>query len=297
MVAHTTPDGWRLLAEGAGFVEGPVWADGAISFVSVNRGLVYRAELDGSGSRVLAETGGGPNGATADAGGRVWLVQNGGRVMESRSTTAAAPGVQVIEPDGTLRTQLADGELNAPNDCVFGPDGRLWFTDPYGRLMPDPAGDPERAGAYGRVWAYEPATGALELIAEKQPHPNGLCFTADGSQLLVSDTRTLSIQAFEVDAAGPRTGRTIGTLPEGMPDGMAFDAAGYLWVAATKAEGLAVLSPDGAWELVPLGDSFPTNVCFAGEQLDTIVVTAARGGRVLAAPAREAGLPLDARAA
>jgi gluconolactonase len=290
--AHVTPDGWRQLAEGAGFVEGPVWDGEAIAFVSVNRGLVYRAELDGSGSTVIAETGAGPNGATLDASGRIWLVQNGARVMESRSDREAAPGIQIIDRAGTVHTELARDELHAPNDCAFGPDGRLWFTDPYGRLMDDPAGDPGRTGAHGRVWAYTPGGGDLELIAENLPHPNGLCFSADGARLLVSDTRSTTIVALEVDGSGPRPAREVAKLPAGRPDGMAFDSAGRLWIAATDAEALAVLDPDGSWELVPLGGSFPTNVCFAGDELGTIVVTAARGGRVLAAPATVPGLPL-----
>lgn len=295
--AQELPAGWRTLADGAGFVEGPVAQGDAVAFVSVNRGLVYRAALDGSaldgsGASVLAEPGSGPNGMAAGPDGSLWLVQNGGRVMESRSDRAAGPGIQVIDAGEAVRAELARDDLSAPNDCAFGPDGRLWFTDPYGRLMPDPEGDPDRTGAHGRVWAYDPRDGGLELIADALPHPNGLCFTADDARLLVTDTRTCSVVAFETAGSGRRPGREIATLPAGKPDGMAFDADGYLWIAATDAEGVAVLAPDGTWELVALGRSFPTNVCFAGAGLATLVVTAARGGRVLAGPARAPGLAL-----
>jgi gluconolactonase len=280
---HTDLDsgGWRLLAEGAGFVEGPAARDGFVDFVSVNRGLVYRARLDGSGSEVLAELGGGPNGAAVDAGGRLWVVQNGGRVMESKSTPTEA-GIQILGTDGSVDTVIGPA-LHAPNDCAFGPDGRLWFTDPYGRLMP-----PSGAGPQGRIWAYTPASGEFELVAANLSHPNGLCFTPDGARLYVSDTHDRSIVALEVDAVGVRRPELVAGLPEGMPDGMALDAEGRLWVAATTSEGIGVLGPDGRWEFIALGDSFPTNVCFAGHDLATMIVTVARGGRVIA---REVPVP------
>ena len=287
------PPGWSQIAHGAGFVEGPVGQGEHLDFVSVNRGLVYRARLDGSDVQVRAEIGAGPNGATRDNSGRLWVVQNGARVMESRSEATAGPGIQVVDIDGTVLTELDLPTLHAPNDCTFGPDGRLWFTDPYGRLMPPPPGDPDRHGAHGRVWAYRPGTGDLELIAEGLPHPNGLCFDASGERLYVSDTRARSVVVLDVDAPhGPRPARTLAVLPQGEPDGMAFDVAGSLWIAATGAEGLAVLSPTGMWDFVGLGDSFPTNVCFAGPDLTTMVVTAARGGRVLTRPVDTPGLAL-----
>ena len=285
------PEGWRVIAHGAGFVEGPVAQGAAIDFVSINRGTVWRAQLDGSAFAVRAELGGGPNGGTADAAGRLWVVQNGGRVMETRSGLPVSPGIQVVD-DAGVTTELADPDLAAPNDCVFGPDGRLWFTDPYGRLMPPPSGDPERARTHGRVWAYDPGACALELVAQDLPHPNGLCFDASGEHLYVSDTKLQAVLVLDAAARGVRRPRTVATLPKGQPDGMSFDREGRLWIAATDAEGLAVLSPSGGWDFVPLGPSFPTNVCFAGPDLTTLVVTAARGGRVLVRDNVAPGLPL-----
>ncbi|MCG3754023.1 SMP-30/gluconolactonase/LRE family protein [Amycolatopsis sp. Poz14] len=285
---------WRVLARGAGFVEGPVAQGEHVDFVSINRGTVCRARLDGSGFQVRAELGGGPNGMAADGAGRLWVVQNGARVMESKSERAAVPGVQVVDGDDTVTAPLALPGLQAPNDCAFGPDGRLWFTDPYGRLMP---AAPDPAGAYGRVWAYDTVSGELELIAEHLPHPNGLCFGADGELLYVTDTRTAAVVALEVAGRGVRPVREIATLPEGKPDGVALAADGSMWIAATTADAVAVLSPRGEWDYVRLGESFPTNVCFAGPDLSTVVVTAARGGRVLAWEASVPGLALETPAA
>ena len=45
------------------------------------------------------------------------------------------PSIQKAWPDGRVETSCTevDGiKLQAPNDLSFGPDGRLYFTDPRG---------------------------------------------------------------------------------------------------------------------------------------------------------------------
>lgn len=275
---------WRTLASGAGFTEGPIAHGDEVVFVSINRGEVSIAALDGSGSRRLAETGGGPNGAAIDAAGRIWIAQNGGRVMTSRSFAAPA-SIQSIE-DG-LVTTFAQDAYDAPNDCAFGPDDRLYFTDPHGRLS-----EPRPPGTTGAIRALDTGTGEVETIAIGLPHPNGLCFSADGSLLWISDTRTRQVSAYQRATNGTWSVTMRHTLPWGAPDGLAIDVDGRLWVAATDADGIAVLHPSGVWTLIELGPSFPTNICFAGPDLSKVVVTAARGGRVLAADAAIPGVPL-----
>jgi gluconolactonase len=280
------PSDWRELASGCGFTEGPVGLKDDVYFVSVNRGLLYRAPLDGTGAVVAAEPGAGPNGAAADAKGRLWLAQNGARVMESRSHEAAA-GIQLVDGALTLTMSTDAADVDAPNDCAFGPDGRLYFTDPHGRL-----GESRGDGPTGRVWALDPGTGHMELVANGLHHPNGLCFTAGDDQLWVSDTKTRQILSFTPRLGGGWDQDVVDTVPGGGPDGMAFDSAGSLWVAATDAEGLWVRSAEGDWNFVDLGRSFPTNVAFVGPGLNVVAVTAARGGRLLAADVDIAGLPL-----
>lgn len=299
MALPTRQEDWRELAAGCGFTEGPVASGDNVRFVSINRGLVYTAPLDGSGASQFAETGGGPNGVALDAADRLWIAQNGGRVMDSKSFPVAA-GVQRVA-DGAAATVSAvstsadpadpddvDG-FDAPNDCAFGPDGRLYITDPHGRL-----GDSRGDGPTGRIWALDPTDGSCEIIAEGLRHPNGLCFTADGSELWVSDTKTGDIMSFTrtEQSGGHWPSRVVDTVPQGGPDGIALDTAGNLWAAATAAEGIAVRSADGTWDFIDLGKSFPTNVAFVGPELSTVVVTAARGGRLLAADVETPGLPL-----
>ena len=69
-----------------------------------------------------------------------------------------------VAVDNTLRAVVAGVALGRPNDLAFGPDGRLWFTDPNG---PD---DPARNTEPGRIFVLDVETGRGELVIElRQP--------------------------------------------------------------------------------------------------------------------------------
>ena len=72
-----------------------------------------------------------------------------------------------------------------------------------------------------------------------------------------------------------------------------MDANGRLWCAASEGDCIYAFEPDGRIaERIDLGPSFPTNLCFAGPDRATLVVTAPKGGRVLAAEVAVPGAPL-----
>lgn len=278
---------WRELAAGCGFTEGPVARGNEVVFTSINRGMLFSVGLGGGEAQALVETGGGPNGLAIDAAGAIWVAQNGGKVVPTKSAIACVPSIQKVAADGSVSVVLQGG-LNAPNDCAFGPDGRLWFTDPTGSSEvhePKP----------GCLRALDVATGACEVILDGLAHPNGLAFGPEPDTLFVGETHRGHIIKLVKSADGWRHAGVYATLTHGEPDGMAFDASGCLWVAATKADALVVIAPGGKGQrLVPLGPSFPTNVCFAGADRRSLVVTAPKGGRVLCASVSEPGIPLAA---
>src|SRR5271169_6965491 len=68
----------RTLAEGLAFPEGPVaLADGSVVLVEIAAGTVTRVSPDGV-KRVVARTGGGPNGAAIGPDGKCYVCNNGG---------------------------------------------------------------------------------------------------------------------------------------------------------------------------------------------------------------------------
>jgi gluconolactonase len=261
----------RTLASGLGFTEGPLWTrDGRLLVTSVSRGVVHEIDLAG-GVVGTVETGGGPNGLAQDRRGRVWVAQNGARMMPSRSTLPTRPGLQWIDlADGVVHDAGTGAHL-APNDLVEGPDGRIWFTDPS-------------HDGPGALWAHDPDTGTGELLAEEIEYPNGLVIDPDGTRLVLAETRTGRLLRYGWDGAALTADGVLATLPDGGADGLALGPDGDLYVAVPRADRIAVLEPDGR-ERTSLrfdGPTFPTNLCFAGPARDVLVVTAAKGGRVLA---------------
>jgi len=278
----------RVVASGLGFTEGPaLLSTGSVAVASVNRGHVYEVPLDGGGVSLLAETGGGPNCVAAGYAGELWVTQNGATAMPSRSRVPAVPSIQRIV-DSTVET-VSTG-LAGPSDCVFGSDGRLWFTDPthlagQGSLKP------------GRLWSLDPATGRMQIHLKGLLFPNGLAFGVDPAQLYVAETAQGRVRRYRVDGDRCEPDGWEVAMPGERPDGLAVDSAGWLWVAGGTGDNVVAFDTDGTVrETLHFGNNvLVTSACFAGPDLNTLVVTIAKGGTVAALPARHRGLPVSAQ--
>jgi gluconolactonase len=182
-------------------------------------------------------------------------------------------------------TSVAGVPLDGPNDLAFGPDGRLWFTDPRG------AADPAQNSRPGRLFAVDVASGDGELVREVGPvFPNGIAFLADGT-LVWTESFTRRVQALDGGGAGGAV-RTLIELPERhAPDGLAVGEDGLLYVATTYAHCVSVVDPGtgGIVEKLLCGDGMVTNCCFGGTDL---YVTESRRGTLWRFPLGRAGLPL-----
>lgn len=275
---------YHVVAEKLGFTEGPLWMpDGRLLLVSVNRGLVCEVGQDGYAG-THAEVGGNPSGLACDSQGRIWIAQ-GGLAHGSRSLRIVRPGIQCIE-DGQI-LDVTQATLNAPNDLCFGPDGRLWFTDPRGPAM---TGTSEP----GQIYALDTANGALQCMADDLHFPNGLAFGPDGEALYIAETFTRRILRFAFTGGALGPAEVFAALPMGHPDGLAFDRDGHLHVAATSAGAVIVIGPDGTvTETLELeAGTMPTNLCFGGDDGKTLFITIPKGGRVLSIERTIPGLPL-----
>jgi gluconolactonase len=299
----------REIASGLGFPEGPIaMLDGSVLLVEIQRGTLTRVQPDGT-TEIVAELGGGPNGAAIGPDGKVYVCNNGG--FEWHEVLGLTlPGNQAADYAGgkIQRVDLASGAvedlyvevdghaLRGPNDLVFDRDGGFWFTD-HGK---GGARDRDRGGLY-----YATADGrSIREVVYPLDSPNGVGLSPDGSRVYVAETYTGRVWAWDVTgpgqvADGPALGMPPGaTLLIGLPgyqlfDSLAVDGAGNVCVATLATGAISVVAPDGTLvEQVPTEDPLTTNVCFGGDDLTTAYVTLSGTGRLAALEWRRPGLAL-----
>ncbi len=248
----------QTLVTGLGHPEGPdVLPDGRIVMVETYTSkLVAWSEERGVHDYVVC--GGGPNACMLGSDGAVYITQNGGTVGGWRAEVMGRPSIQKAWPDGRVEEVAiaVDGiALQAPNDLSFGPDGRLYFTDPADYLPND--------RKPGRVFVLEPdGTGAL-LEEVPAAYPNGIVAEPDGSIVWV--------ESYERGIYRKRPGQPseqIARLAEGhIPDGLKIAADGDLWVTTVLGGGVDVLTSDGTWKDFLETGGAPLNCIFHGGAL------------------------------
>ena len=247
------------MAAGLEVPEGPVaLPDGRIAFVQQVLGMV--SAFDGDGVSTISVGPGAPNSVTYGPDGFLYAAQNGGVVDEWRAEVPATPSIERISLAGditTVTSEVAGVALQAPNDLVFGPDGRIYLTDPS-----EPY-DPTTPRATNRLFAWDDAGG--EVLIELPPsYTNGLAFTPEG-RLIWVESYSRAVCALE---EGKRV--VLCTLPEGhVPDGLAIAADGRLFIATASSHGITIVSPTGeVLDHLLLDDhALATNCCFVGSDL------------------------------
>jgi gluconolactonase len=249
----------EIMASGLEVPEGPVpLPDGRIAFVQQVLGMV--SAFDGTGVSTISVGPGAPNAVTYGSDGFLYAAQNGGVVDEWRAEVPATPSIERISLTGEITpvaTEIAGVPLQAPNDLVFGSDGRLYFTDPS-----EPY-DPTAPRATNRLFALGDDGG--EVLIELPPsYTNGLAFTPD--------ERLVWVESYSRAVCVLEEGRRVllCTLPDGhVPDGLTIAADGRLFIASAASHGITIVGPTGEiLDHLFLDDrAFATNCCFVGSDL------------------------------
>jgi gluconolactonase len=249
----------RLLADGLGFTEGPVCVGHGRTVFVDGTGLLR--SFDGAGVHEVARTGGSPNGIARGSDGAFYVAQAG---LEVEGGVARPPDIQRAWPTGAVEQLGVAGTgyvPGAPNDLAFGPDGRLYFTDPGGPY------DRAANRAPGKVCALS-GEGCETLLDLGDVYVNGIAFD-EKHRLLWSESYTRRLMRLE---QGTRT--IVHEFPEGhVPDGFALAEDGRVFVATLTSCGISVIAPDGRL-LEHLGiDGWPTNCAFDGHVLYVTAVS------------------------
>lgn len=249
--------------------DGNCWAGGEL-------GQIYRIDRRGR-VREVARLGGFHLGLTFSRENELWVcdckrgallrVNRSGRILES------------IERVGRRR-------LVAPNFSVFDAQGHLYFSD-SGRWE-QPSG-----------WIYRRRrNGRCETFAGPLAFPNGLALDATERYLYVARSTRDDVLRIAIGADG-RAGRAE-VFARGLarvPDGLAFDGGGNLYVTCYASDTLYRVSPAGRVALLacdPAGTMIarPTNLAFGGPGFDQLYVANLGRWHICRAPAGARGQPL-----
>lgn len=230
--------------------------DGAL-YAGGEAGQIYRVELNGAWEQI-ASTGGFVLGLCFDGDGAIYACD------------LAHHSVQRIAPDGTVSTYSSgspEREMKVPNFPVFDAAGNLYVSDSGGWK--------DSSGCLFRV---RPG-GETEVIgAGLEAFPNGMALHPDGDRLYVVLSQLPGVVSLELRADGSvGEPEDVVVLPRTVPDGLAFDVEGNLYIACYTPDVIYKLSPEGGlsilaedWESVIFAT--PTNIAFAGPDHRTLVV-------------------------
>jgi sugar lactone lactonase YvrE len=181
--------------------------------------------------------------------------------------------LHLVESDGEPRL-LAGAEHDRPgnrfNDCRSDPQGRLW------------AGTMSKAREPGTAALYrlDPERG-LEVMVEGTTISNGIGWSPDGQLMYFIDSTTQWIDVFDFDGRDGSISNRRAFVEidpaDGLPDGLAVDAEGGIWVCLFGGGAIRRYGPQGALEEhIALPVPHATCPTFGGEDLSTLFITTTR---------------------
>lgn len=296
------------VTDGLLFPEGPIaMADGSVLLVEMARRTLTRVRPDG-GPEIVAELGGGPNGAAIGPDGAVYVVNNGGALTFPEGWQAEGKlglpalyeggSIQRVDlTTGAIRTlyDQCDGKpLNAPNDIVFDAQGGMWIT-----CFGFSDGETRRLGG---IYYALPDGSRITRLRSEQISPNGIGLSPDERTLYWADSLLQRLWALDLTAPGAapaqqghESGRVVVNLPDMQWfDSLAVEADGRVATATLFNGGITVIDPrSGACEHVPVADAITTNICFGGPDMQTAWITGSATGTLFKCRWPRPGLRLN----
>ena len=258
----------RVLAEDLDHAEGICWdATRQCLWAGGEAGQIYRIELDGTVVVEEVITWGVLLGIALDDEGTLYLCDVGNHTVWSWLP-------------GDAPARYGD-EINYPNYPAFGPDGTLYVSDSGSFLTPS-----------GSIVAIGRDGASTRLDLEPIAFANGLAVRDDHLYYIASALPGVWRVALSGGSA-----ELVTMLERCVPDGLAFDVRGALYVSCYQPNQLWRLDPSG--ELTCLFDDWtgesilsPTNLAFYGEQLDRVALASLCGHTLTSISVGVAGEPL-----
>lgn len=246
--------------------EGPVWdaRQQTLLWVDILAGRLLRAAPQPAAPVEILGFGRPLGCAVPHVDGSTWLALSDG---VWRLAAGAAQPTPIAQPP-----QAVHGPQHRFNDGKCDALGRFWL----GTTLLD------EAPGGGRLYRLD-LDGQLQQVLDGITVSNGLGWSPDNRTFYYIDSPTRRVRAFDFDLASGQLGRgrtliDFGEQP-GVPDGLAVDSEGALWIAHWDGYRLSRWSADGellAWVELPVARV--TSCAFYGERLEQLLITTARVG-------------------
>lgn len=195
---------------------------------------------------------------------------------DGRLLVAFAKRMAYVSLPGLEIEEICQVEPSVPgnrcNDGKMDPAGRFWI----GTMSND--GSVAGAGTLYRLDEGETLTPVLSDLTIS----NGMDWSADGRTMYFTDSAAREVWAFDFNPADSsitnrRTAISV-PLELGIPDGMALDREGMLWVAHWGSGCICRWNPANGKLLhrVKTGCPHTSSCCFGGENRDHLFITTSR---------------------
>ncbi|MFY9928915.1 MAG: SMP-30/gluconolactonase/LRE family protein [Streptosporangiaceae bacterium] len=247
----------QITGPDAGHGEGPVWSAswGGLRWVDMLAGDMLALHDDGTVTR-----------------------RHLGPVLAAIRPRACGGMVVALDRQFALSGSGEDlrplGELWPDTGIRFNDGG----CDPQGRFYCGSMAHDSAPGA-GSLYRLD-VDGTVAVVLRGVTVSNGIGWSPDGATAYYIDTLTHRVDAFEYDPERELTGRRpLAYIDESLPDGLAVDAEGGVWVALMGGGAVHRYRPDGTLDAkieVPVRQV--TACTFGGPALEQLFITTSRIG-------------------
>jgi sugar lactone lactonase YvrE len=253
--------------------DGSVWAGG-------EAGQIYKISPDGKSIEEVANTGGFILGIAFSPGAK-WLA-----VCDLKNQC-----IWKLDVQAKNLSKFAEGAgshfFNIPNYVVFDNDSNLYVSE---------SGEFRKVN--GKILKFAPDGSGSVWFEGPFNFANGLALDENQSHLYVVSSWLPGVERVEIKSDGSAGERSVySTLPETVPDGIAFDIEGNLLVSCYTPNKIFKIAPDQTntllvddWEAHTLSN--PTNMAFGGSDFDQLYVSNLGRWHILKIDYGKKGMPL-----